>query len=62
MSISGEENQGVTAVIETRRLTKDYGGGRGLFDLDLHVAEGEYSATWGRTGRARARPSACSWA
>lgn len=30
----------MTSAIETRGLTKDYGFGRGIFDLDLTVAEG----------------------
>jgi ABC-2 type transport system ATP-binding protein len=40
----------MTAAIETRRLTKDYGGGRGLFDLDLRVAEGEVFGYLGPNG------------
>jgi ABC-2 type transport system ATP-binding protein len=40
----------MTAAITTRRLTKDYGGGRGLFDLDLEVAEGEVFGYLGPNG------------
>ncbi len=40
----------MTVAIETRGLTKDYGGGRGLFDLDLGVAEGEAFGYLGPNG------------
>ncbi len=40
----------MTVAIETRGLTKDYGGGRGLFDLDLGVAEGEVFGYLGPNG------------
>lgn len=36
--------------ITTRALTKDYGGGRGLFDLDLEVEEGEVFGYLGPNG------------
>ena len=36
--------------IETRGLTKDYGVGRGVFDLDLAVAEGEVFGFLGPNG------------
>jgi hypothetical protein len=35
----------VTSAITTRGLTKDYGGGRGLFDLDLEMDVGEVIGT-----------------
>jgi ABC-2 type transport system ATP-binding protein len=38
------------AAINTQGLTKDYGGGRGLFDLDLEVAEGEVFGYLGPNG------------
>ncbi len=37
-------------VIEINRLTKDYGGGRGVFDLDLAIAEGEMVGYVGTNG------------
>jgi ABC-2 type transport system ATP-binding protein len=36
--------------IVTRRLTKDYGGGRGLADLDLEVRAGEVFGFLGPNG------------
>jgi ABC-2 type transport system ATP-binding protein len=40
----------MTTAISTQGLTKDYGGGRGLFDLDLEVAEGEVFGYLGPNG------------
>lgn len=40
----------MTAAIKTQGLTKDYGGGRGLFDLDLEVAEDEVFGYLGPNG------------
>jgi ABC-2 type transport system ATP-binding protein len=40
----------MTAAIKTSDLTKDYGGGRGLFGLDLEVAEGEVFGYLGPNG------------
>ena len=40
----------MTAAIETRGLSKDYGRGRGLFDLDLEVGEGEVLGYLGPNG------------
>jgi ABC-2 type transport system ATP-binding protein len=40
----------MTAAIKTQALTKDYGGGRGLFDLDLEVGEGEVFGYLGPNG------------
>jgi ABC-2 type transport system ATP-binding protein len=40
----------MAAAITTQGLTKDYGGGRGLFDLDLEVAEGEAFGYLGPNG------------
>lgn len=37
-------------VIETKALTKDYGDGRGIFELDLSVAEGEMVGFVGTNG------------
>ncbi len=37
-------------VIETKKLTKDYGNGRGIFDLDLSVCEGEMVGYVGTNG------------
>jgi ABC-2 type transport system ATP-binding protein len=40
----------MTVAIDTQGLTKDYGGGRGLFDLDLEVAEEEVFGYLGPNG------------
>ena len=40
----------VASAIETRGLTKDYGLGRGIFDLDLTVGEGEVFGYLGPNG------------
>jgi ABC-2 type transport system ATP-binding protein len=40
----------MTAAIRTQGLTKDFGGGRGLFDLDLEVVEGEVFGYLGPNG------------
>jgi ABC-2 type transport system ATP-binding protein len=40
----------MTAAISTQKLTKDYGRGRGLFDLDLEVQEGEVFGCLGPNG------------
>ena len=40
----------MTAAIRTRGLSKDYGQGRGLFDLDLDVDEGEVLGYLGPNG------------
>jgi ABC-2 type transport system ATP-binding protein len=40
----------MTAAIDTHGLTKDYGRGRGLFDLDLDVSEGEIFGYLGPNG------------
>jgi len=45
--------------IETTGLTKDYGSGRGLFDLDLAVEEGEVFGYLGPNGAGKTPPSAC---
>jgi ABC-2 type transport system ATP-binding protein len=45
-----KEASSMTAAIKTDGLTKDYGGGRGLFDLDLEVAEGEVFGYLGPNG------------
>ncbi len=37
-------------VIEMQQLTKDYGNGRGIFDLDLAIAEGEMVGYVGTNG------------
>ena len=41
---------GGTSAIHTEKLTKDYGAGRGIFDLDLDVAEGEVFGFLGPNG------------
>jgi len=40
----------VTEAIETQGLTKDYGNGRGIFDLDLTVQDGEVFGFLGPNG------------
>jgi ABC-2 type transport system ATP-binding protein len=45
-----EERQMTETAIETTGLTKDYGSGRGLFDLDLAVDEGEVFGYLGPNG------------
>jgi ABC-2 type transport system ATP-binding protein len=40
----------VTNAIETKGLTKDYGSGRGIFDLDLAVNEGQVFGYLGPNG------------
>jgi ABC-2 type transport system ATP-binding protein len=40
----------VTKAIETKSLTKDYGSGRGIFELDLTVNEGEVFGYLGPNG------------
>jgi len=40
----------VTTAIATKGLTKDYGSGHGIFDLDLTVAEGEVFGYLGPNG------------
>lgn len=41
---------GKNEVIQARRLTKDYGNGRGVFDLDLSIREGEVFGFIGPNG------------
>src|ERR1700736_3483334 len=45
-----EEDERMTAALSTRGLSKDYGRGRGLFDLDLEVEEGEVLGYLGPNG------------
>ena len=40
----------MTNAIETKGLTKDYGSGRGVFDLDLTVNEGQVFGYLGPNG------------
>jgi ABC-type multidrug transport system ATPase subunit len=40
----------MASAIQTARLTKDYGGGHGIFDLDLDVREGEVFGFLGPNG------------
>ena len=52
-----------TAAICTRGLSKDYGAGHGLFDLELEVERGEIfgrlPAVVGAPGRVTRLPRAC---
>lgn len=34
------------SIIDVEHLTKDYGSGRGVFDVSIHVNEGEVLAFW----------------
>src|SRR5919204_2846888 len=43
-------SEGMPAAIEARGLTKDYGLGRGIFDLDLTVRSGEVFGYLGPNG------------
>ena len=45
-----EETSEIATAISIENLTKDYGGGRGLFDLNLQVAEGEIFGFLGPNG------------
>ena len=49
------------SVIEVSRLTKDYGGGKGIFDVNLSVERGKSLASWDLTGRGRLPPSETCW-
>ena len=40
----------MATAIQTNGLTKDYGGGHGIFDLDLTVEEGEVFGYLGPNG------------
>jgi ABC-2 type transport system ATP-binding protein len=40
----------MTAIIETKGLTKDYGGGRGIFDVNLSINKGEMLGFAGTNG------------
>ena len=48
----------MTAAITTLGLTKDYGGGHGLFDLDLEVAAGEVLGFLGPNGAGKSTAQA----
>lgn len=41
------------AAIRTERLSKDYGAGRGLFELDLEIERGEVFGFLGPNGAGR---------
>ena len=58
MSVLIDVNRRAAAVV-CQGLTKDYGQGHGVFDLDLSIARGRCSASSVRTVRARPRPSGC---
>ena len=50
MSARAREEREVTTAIQTSGLTKDYGAGHGIFDLDLTVEEGEVFGYLGPNG------------
>lgn len=45
------------SVIRIEHLTRDYGGGKGVFDLTMDVGEGRYSASLAPTAREKPPPS-----
>src|SRR5882762_7419891 len=49
-SPSAREERELTTAIETKGLSKDYGAGHGIFDLDLAVQEGEVFGYLGPNG------------
>lgn len=49
----------MTEIVACDGLTKDYGQGRGVFDLDLEIEQGEILGLAVRTGPARPRRSGC---
>src|SRR5438128_10591931 len=49
-SFPAREERDVTTAIQTNGLTKDYGSGHGIFDLDLTVNEGEVFGYLGPNG------------
>ena len=46
-----------TAAIRTRGLSKDYGEGHGLFELDLEVQRGEIFGFLGPNGAGKSTPT-----
>ena len=58
MSVATQQRSGGPAVV-CAGLTKDYGQGHGLFDLDLVIEPGEVFGSWDRTGPGRPRRSGC---
>ncbi|MFR5080583.1 MAG: hypothetical protein ACLTDX_22330 [[Clostridium] innocuum] len=44
-------------IIEIERLSRDYGEGRGIFDISFSIAEGEVFGFLGPNGAGRRRPS-----
>ena len=44
----------MSAVIEIKNLTKDYGEGRGIFGIHLSIAEGEMVGFAGTNGSGKA--------
>jgi len=49
------------AAIRTRGLSKDYGQGNGLFDLDLEIGRGEIFGFLGPNAQVSRRRCACYW-
>ncbi len=48
-------------VIEIKKLTKNYGEGRGIFDIDLAINKGEMVGFAEQTVAERPRPFAILW-
>ena len=49
-------------VIEIKKLTKDYGYGRGIFDVDLTVYKGEMVGFVGTNGSGKTTTIEIFWA
>lgn len=51
----------MSAVIEIKNLTKDYGEGRGIFGIHLSIAEGERVGFAGTNGSGKTTTTATLW-
>ena len=52
----------MTPAISVKNLTKDYGFGRGVFDISFDVEKGEMFCCGCTNGSGKPPPSATSWA
>lgn len=46
------------SVIKVESLVRDYGGGKGVFDISFHVKQGKPLDFWGPMGPAKQPPYA----